>query len=309
MGDLSNIVRGSSPRPIKDPKWFDSKSDIGWLRIADVTKQDGKIYFLRQRLSKEGQSKTRVLKTKHLLLSIAATVGKPVINYVKIGVHDGFLIFLDPKFDLNFMFQWLELFRPYWNRYGQPGSQINLNTDIVQNQKIYIPKLEEQTQISNILELTDNLITVNQRELKMLRRLLNPGTCIISVKFFNLKRMLNMTYLINILSILVAIEFFYIMYLETFATQSKTTGRVFGMSSEKLADKNIQTLFKNQGIYNGLLGIGIIYSVFLLPSMLLPIMIYIIAVALYGSFSSGNKSIVFKQAGLAMVVTLLLLLH
>ncbi|CAH1855431.1 DUF1304 domain-containing protein [Convivina intestini] len=118
-----------------------------------------------------------------------------------------------------------------------------------------------------------------------------------------------MTYLINILSILVAIEFFYIMYLETFATQSKTTGRVFGMSSEKLADKNIQTLFKNQGIYNGLLGIGIIYSVFLLPSMLLPIMIYIIAVALYGSFSSGNKSIVFKQAGLAMVVTLLLLLH
>lgn len=164
MGDLSNIVRGSSPRPIKDPKWFDSKSDIGWLRIADVTKQDGKIYFLRQRLSKEGQSKTRVLKTKHLLLSIAATVGKPVINYVKIGVHDGFLIFLDPKFDLNFMFQWLELFRPYWNRYGQPGSQINLNTDIVQNQKIYIPKLEEQTQISNILELTDNLITVNQRK-------------------------------------------------------------------------------------------------------------------------------------------------
>ncbi|CAH1856498.1 DUF1304 domain-containing protein [Convivina praedatoris] len=118
-----------------------------------------------------------------------------------------------------------------------------------------------------------------------------------------------MTYLINILSIVVAIEFFYIMYLETFATQSKRTGRVFDMSSEKLADKNIQTLFKNQGIYNGLLGIGIIYSMFLLPSMLLPIMIYIIAVALYGSFSSGNKSIVFKQAGLAMVVTLLLLLH
>ncbi|CAM3406352.1 hypothetical protein STPL106120_08055 [Streptococcus pluranimalium] len=33
-----------------------------------------------------------------------------------------------------------------------------------------------------------------------------------------------------ILATLVALEYFYIMYLETFATQSETTGRVFNMS-------------------------------------------------------------------------------
>ncbi|WP_252251268.1 restriction endonuclease subunit S, partial [Escherichia coli] len=32
LGELSQIVRGASPRPIKDPKWFNKESDIGWLR-------------------------------------------------------------------------------------------------------------------------------------------------------------------------------------------------------------------------------------------------------------------------------------
>ncbi|MFD3057675.1 restriction endonuclease subunit S domain-containing protein [Streptococcus agalactiae] len=93
LGELSNIVRGASPRPIQDPKWFDTESDVGWLRISDVTEQEGRITYLQQRISKLGQEKTRVLKDSHLLLSIAATVGKPVINYVKTGIHDGFLVF------------------------------------------------------------------------------------------------------------------------------------------------------------------------------------------------------------------------
>ncbi|MGL5296245.1 MAG: restriction endonuclease subunit S, partial [Culicoidibacterales bacterium] len=34
LGDLADIVRGASPRPIQDPKWFDAYSEIGWLRIS-----------------------------------------------------------------------------------------------------------------------------------------------------------------------------------------------------------------------------------------------------------------------------------
>lgn len=51
LGELADIVRGASPRPIQDPKWFDESSDIGWLRIADVTEQNGRIYHLEQRIS------------------------------------------------------------------------------------------------------------------------------------------------------------------------------------------------------------------------------------------------------------------
>ena len=171
IGELADIVRGASPRPIQDPKWFDPNSEIGWLRISDVTSQNGRIHSLEQKISKLGQEKTRVLTEPHLLLSIAATVGKPVVNYVKTGVHDGFLIFMNPKFDREFMFQWLEMFREKWNRYGQPGSQVNLNSDIVKNQKILIPSMEEQRAIGIYFSNLDILINSSQEKISQLEAL------------------------------------------------------------------------------------------------------------------------------------------
>lgn len=120
-----------------------------------------------------------------------------------------------------------------------------------------------------------------------------------------------MNILINTLSVLVAIEFFYIMFLETFATTSKVTGKTFSMTSADLANKKVQMLFKNQGIYNGLIGIGILYAVIFTTNsraLLIPIMVYIGLVGLYGSLSSGNKMIVVKQAGLAIITLILMLL-
>ncbi|HFI0790703.1 TPA: restriction endonuclease subunit S [Streptococcus suis] len=169
LGELADIVRGASPRPIQDPKWFDEQSEIGWLRISDVTEQDGRIYHLEQKISKLGQQKTRVLVEPHLLLSIAATVGKPVVNYVKTGVHDGFLIFLEPRFEQEFMFQWLEMFRSSWSKYGQPGSQVNLNSDLVKNQELSIPTLPEQKAIGTFFSTLDQQITLHQRKLDKLK--------------------------------------------------------------------------------------------------------------------------------------------
>ncbi len=171
LGDLADIVRGASPRPIEDPKWFDKSSDVGWLRIRDVTEQDGRIYHLEQKISKLGEEKTRVLTESHLLLSIAASVGKPVINYVNTGVHDGFLIFKRPSFDLEYMFQWLKSFEARWQQYGQPGSQVNLNSDIVKRQEVFMPKPEEQTKIGNLFKQLDTLITQHQAQLKKLNNI------------------------------------------------------------------------------------------------------------------------------------------
>lgn len=171
LGDLADIVRGASPRPIQDPKWFDSSSEVGWLRISDVTNQNGRIHKLEQKISKLGQEKTRVLTESHLLISIAATVGKPVINYVKTGVHDGFLIFMNAKFDREFMFQWLEMFRGEWNKYGQPGSQVNLNSDIVKNHRLRIPDLLEQQAIGSFFSNLDTLIESYQDKISQLETL------------------------------------------------------------------------------------------------------------------------------------------
>ena len=95
-----------------------------------------------------------------------------------------------------------------------------------------------------------------------------------------------------ILTLLVAVLFFYIMYLETFATDSDSTSRVFNISKEEFKRPNLNTLFKNQGVYNGLIGVGLLYGTFFsknpkeIVGMLL---IYIILVAIYGGVTSDKK--------------------
>lgn len=111
-----------------------------------------------------------------------------------------------------------------------------------------------------------------------------------------------MSIVTKLLGTLVALEFLYIMYLETIATTSDKTSKVFGMDREELARKSVNTLFKNQGVYNGLLSVLILLAIFLFASKtaLVVLMGYIVLVALYGSVTS-NPKILFMQGGLAIL--------
>lgn len=111
-----------------------------------------------------------------------------------------------------------------------------------------------------------------------------------------------MSMMTTILGTLVAIEFFYIFYLETVATVSASTARVFKMEEEELRRLSVTTLFKNQGVYNGLIGVLILISIYVIPSIswLVLLLAYIILVALYGSVTS-DKIILLKQGGVAIL--------
>lgn len=111
-----------------------------------------------------------------------------------------------------------------------------------------------------------------------------------------------MTVITTILAILTALELFYIMYLETIATTSEKTSKVFGMDREELERKSVNTLFKNQGIYNGLIAVLILLALFVFVSKtaVMVLMGYIILVALYGSITS-NPKILLMQGGLAIL--------
>ncbi|MCS4486881.1 DUF1304 domain-containing protein [Staphylococcus americanisciuri] len=119
-----------------------------------------------------------------------------------------------------------------------------------------------------------------------------------------------MSILSTILVVLVALEFFYIMYLETINPTSDTTSRVFNIEKKKLQDDNIQTLLKNQGVYNGLIGMLLLYGTFISSNpkeICMALLVYIIGVALYGGISS-DKSIFFKQGTLPILALISLFL-
>lgn len=114
-----------------------------------------------------------------------------------------------------------------------------------------------------------------------------------------------MSYLTQVFILLTALECFYILYLQTFAITSSTAKRIFRLSEEAIKRPELIILFKNQGVYNGLLGIGLLYGwMFNEIELVRFLLIYLCIVALYGGLSS-HKSILWKQGGLPMLTLLL----
>lgn len=118
-----------------------------------------------------------------------------------------------------------------------------------------------------------------------------------------------MSILSIIFTTLVAIEFIYIMFIQTIQTRSKNTSRIFQIPEGVLNNKFTVTLMKNQGIYNGIIGFLLLYGTFIAPhpkEVVIPILIYAILVAIYGALTS-QKSIIIKQ-GLLPIITLIIII-
>ncbi|MDU1823974.1 restriction endonuclease subunit S [Clostridium sp.] len=158
LAEISDIKRGASPRPIKDKKWFSEDKNIGWIRISDVTASSKYLFTTTQYLSDEGVKKSRLVKENDLIMSICATVGKPIILKMCACIHDGFIL-LDKidekKYEKEFLYYVLQKYESQFKSMGQTGTQANLNTSLVGDQIIAVPLLEEQKKIGSILSEVD----------------------------------------------------------------------------------------------------------------------------------------------------------
>ncbi|EJB37368.1 restriction endonuclease subunit S [Helicobacter pylori] len=159
LGDIAEIKRGASPRPIENPKWFCANSNVGWVRISDISKNSRFLYKTAQKLSKKGIEKSRFIKQNSLIMSMCATIGKPIITKIDTCIHDGFVVFENPKIDLNYLYYFLCYIEKEWLESGQQGSQVNLNVDLIKNKEVFYPKdLNEQIAIANILSGLDHYL-------------------------------------------------------------------------------------------------------------------------------------------------------
>ena len=111
-----------------------------------------------------------------------------------------------------------------------------------------------------------------------------------------------------ILATIVALEHFYIFYLESIATQSDATSRVFNMDKEELARPSVSSLFKNQGIYNALLGVFLLYGIYFSQNLEIVtiFVLFVIGAAAYGSLTA-DKKIILKQGGPAILALISIL--
>ncbi|OOF55509.1 hypothetical protein BKK56_06285 [Rodentibacter genomosp. 2] len=114
-----------------------------------------------------------------------------------------------------------------------------------------------------------------------------------------------MEILAHILTALVALEHFYILYLEMFAIEGKTAKRIFGLTDEFIAQQKVKVMFANQGLYNGFLAAGIIFGYVIQQiSVIYFFLVCVVIAAIFGSIIA-NKGILVKQ-GLPAVLALVL---
>ena len=157
--DLAQIVRGASPRPIADTRWFDTESEVGWLRISDVAREGKYIQKTQQSLSDLGVARSRLVQSGKLVMSMAATVGRPAITTKKVCIHDGFVLFDKPVLPIEYFYYLLSSIEGQWAERGQTGSQVNLNTHLIGSAPVPIPpRREEQRAIAAALSDADALI-------------------------------------------------------------------------------------------------------------------------------------------------------
>jgi len=169
---LSVVKRGASPRPIDDPKYFDENGEFAWVRIADVTASERYLERTTQKLSELGSSLSVKQYPGDFFVSIAGTVGKPIITKINCCIHDGLVWFKDLKINREFfyyIFSGGELYKGL----GKWGTQLNLNTETIGD--VYIP-LPKENEIENIVtyldrktHLIDTLIENKQKLIGLLK--------------------------------------------------------------------------------------------------------------------------------------------
>ena len=93
LGDICEVVRGGSPRPIMD-YITDSQDGVNWLKIGDVKETDKFFTHASEKIARSGIPKTREVNKGDLILSNSMSFGRVFITLIDGYIHDGWLRFV-----------------------------------------------------------------------------------------------------------------------------------------------------------------------------------------------------------------------
>ena len=139
LGEVTNIQRGSSPRPKGDPRYFSAReTKFNWITISDISSfcEDNVLLRTREWLTEEGSKQSRFVDENEFIIAVSgSTTGKCCITGIKGFIYDGLAVvkvkknILDPIFLLNYM---MSLYSTINN--SKAGAAFpNINTNYLNN--------------------------------------------------------------------------------------------------------------------------------------------------------------------------------
>jgi len=150
LGDITEIARGGSPRPIKD-YLTDDPNGLNWIKIGDTDKGGKYINSCKEKIKPEGLKKTRMVHPGDFLLTNSMSFGRPYITNIEGCIHDGWLM-ISPYagvFDQSYLYYVLSsafAHKQFCDKVAGAVVQ-NLNSDKVADSIVPLPPLAEQKRI------------------------------------------------------------------------------------------------------------------------------------------------------------------
>lgn len=162
IGSLCEVVRGGSPRPAGDTRYYGGT--IPFLKVADLTRTAGVYIETHSYSIKEaGLHKTRLVDPPVLMLSNSgATLGVPKICRIRTTFNDGIAAFLGlDANDLTYHYYFWVSKTSELRAINQGAAQPNLNTRLIQDVMIPLCSREEMQivarDIGRALSICDQL--------------------------------------------------------------------------------------------------------------------------------------------------------
>ena len=171
IGELCNVSRGSSPRPIHDQRYF-SEGRIPWIKIADATKSGKYLFTTKQYVNEFGASFSKLLPPGTIIVAASGTLGYTQILGVEGCAHDGWLILQNLReFDRDYAYYTLQWMRQHFYNSAYGAAIQNINTAILRETEIPYPPLRTQQKIAAVLSAYDDLIENNTRRIQILEEM------------------------------------------------------------------------------------------------------------------------------------------
>lgn len=159
LGDLAEMGSGGTPLS-SIPAYYDG--DIPWVSISDMTKGGKFINSSERNLTALGlaNSAAQIFPTNTVLYAMYASLGECCIAGIPVCTSQA-ILGIRTKIDLEtlFLYYYLISLKPFVKNLGQQGTQANLNKGMVQDFRINLPAITEQTAIATILSDMDTEIT------------------------------------------------------------------------------------------------------------------------------------------------------
>ncbi|WP_226099903.1 restriction endonuclease subunit S [Dickeya oryzae] len=163
LGEFGDIVRGGSPRPAGDPRYFEGDF-IPWLTVASLTAiPDAQqvVITTSSMLTELGSKHSRTLEKDTLIISNSgATLGVAKILGIKCCANDGVAAIINQRVgNKSFLVHYINtITKNLHDKVATGNGQPNLNTDLIRLIPVPFPKEKEQEKIAGTLSDCDNFI-------------------------------------------------------------------------------------------------------------------------------------------------------